>query len=350
MKRGLRRFLSLLFILGTMALVMWIAFSNNDLGSAWELLFTLNPLYLLLAWGCWFAYTFFDALGYHYFLRKQGYPVRMGYAVFLSLMGFYYSNITPGASGGQPMQIYYMSKRDIPIGIGTSAISMKFLSNQLVTVVLASVLWALNLGFVNAQLSGVRWLYLIGWAINAAAVPLILMVTFCRRTVQRMLGGLVRLGTRMRIIKRPDVAALRMNNMLDTYHASFMRLGRHPKQIFIQLMLSVLSVSGLMAIVLCVYAALGQSGVAWYELMTVAYLLFLSASYTPLPGASGAQEGGFLVFYHGLFAEGVLGMALLVWRFMSYYMFLIVGAALSIIMQLRLSRASRTVDASGERP
>lgn len=109
----------------------------------------LDPWWLLGAAGCWFAYLFFDALGYHYFLRKQGYGVKLSFALYISLMGFYYSNITPGASGGQPMQIYYMNKKGVPIGIGTSGISMKFIANQLMTVLMASALWLWNASFVD---------------------------------------------------------------------------------------------------------------------------------------------------------------------------------------------------------
>src|SRR5699024_9809158 len=157
-----------------------------DLENAWEALFTLDPWWLLGAAGCWFAYLFFDALGYHYFLRKQGYGVKLSFALYISLMGFYYSNITPGASGGQPMQIYYMNKKGVPIGIGTSGISMKFIANQLMTVLMASALWICNSAFVDRQLAGARWVVVIGWLINFAAVPLILLVAFHRPLVQRI--------------------------------------------------------------------------------------------------------------------------------------------------------------------
>ena len=143
-------------------------------------------------------------------------------------MGFYYSNITPGASGGQPMQIYYMNKRGVPIGIGTSGISMKFIANQLMTVLMASVLWLWNAAFVERQLAGARWVVIIGWLINFAAVPLILLVAFHRPLVQRIAAFFIRLGHRLRLVKDAQVAALRVNTMLDSYHASVLRLSRHP--------------------------------------------------------------------------------------------------------------------------
>ena len=39
-------------------------------------------------------------------------------------------------------------------------------------------------------------------------------------------------------------------------------------------------------------------------LLTLSLLLFISASYTPLPGASGAQEGGFLYYFRNIFTGG----------------------------------------------
>ena len=194
MKPGIRKLINFLFIGVTIALVCILAFGNSDLENAWEALFTLDPWWLLGAAGGWFSYLFFDALGYHYFLRKQGYEVKLSFALYISLMGFYYSNITPGASGGQPMQIYYMNKKGVPIGIGTSGISMKFISNQLMTVLMASALWLWNASFVDRQLAGARWVVVIGWLINFAAVPLILLVAFHRPLVQRIAAFFIRLA------------------------------------------------------------------------------------------------------------------------------------------------------------
>ena len=159
--------------------------------------------------------------------------------------------------------------------------------------------------------------------------------------VQRIAAFFIRLGHRLRLVKDAQVAALRVNTMLDSYHASVLRLSRHPRQILIQLGLSALSVLGLMSVILFVYRAFGEVGTPWHHLLTISFLLFLSASYTPLPGASGAQEGGFLLYYRGLFTQGTAGLALLVWRFMTYYLFLIIGAATTILTHLRGSAKAR---------
>ena len=67
------------------------------------------------------------------------------------------------------------------------------------------------------------------------------------------------------------------------------------------------------------------------ELITMGVLLYIGASYTPLPGASGAQEGGFAVMFSGIFPDAQLFVALMVWRFSTYYLSIIVGAVMSVV-------------------
>ncbi len=335
MKRNL---FSVLFIAVTLALIVIIAFSNNELTNAWNALFTLDMKWLVCALLGWFAYMLFDTLSLYYFLHKQKQAIPLAYSIYVTLMGFYYSNITPGASGGQPMQVYYLSKRGVPVPIGTSALSIKFFAQQMMVVLLTVLFWAGNAGFVDAQLGGVKWAIYIGCAINFAAIPLILLVALHRPMVQAIVGFIIRLGAKLKLIKHPEDKLVRISAGLDTYHASILRLANHPSQLVGMLLLAGLSLLGLMSVPWSVYHAFGMQGQPWSHLMTLAFLLFVSASYTPLPGASGAQEGGFLAFYSGMFTQGTIGLALLVWRFFTYYLFLLVGAVMSIGGNIRSNR------------
>ncbi len=346
MKPIWRKILNALFIFGVLTLVILMAFGNNELANAWETLFDLDPMWLAAALVCWLTCLLFDAASCYNFLRQQHYPVSYRRAFFISSLGYFYSNITPGASGGQPMQVYYMNKAGVPVGVATSCVTIKLVCSQFMIVLISSLLWAFNADFVNAQLSSVKWIIIIGWIINFMAIPPIILLSINRALVQRILLWFVRLGGRIKLIKDVDTAALRVETTLDAYRDSMLRLGRHPGQIAVQLLTMGISITALMCVVLCVFRAFGGTmstsaaaeGTPWYHLLTVAFLLFVSTSYTPLPGASGAQEGGFLVFYRGLFPAGTAGLTLLIYRFFSYYMFLIEGAVFVVTENIRSNR------------
>ena len=336
MKRNL---ISFLFIAATLGLMIALAFSNSELADAWDALYTLDLRWVLGALLGWFAYLLFDAMSMHYFLWRQGNRLPIASILYVTLIGLYYSNITPGASGGQPMQVYYLSKRKVPVPIGTSAISIKFFAQQLMMVLLSTTFWVTNAAFVDAQLGGFKWAIYIGYAINFASIPLVLLAAFHRPMVQAVLLFFVRIGATLKLVKHPEETTVHINAGLDTYHASILRLAKQPKQLIWMLVLAGLSIMGLMSVPYAVYHAFGMVGTPWYQLFTLAFLLFVSASYTPLPGASGAQEGGFLAFFRGLFTQGTTGLAILVWRFFTYYLFLIIGAVITIGSSIRDNRA-----------
>ena len=56
-----------------------------------------------------------------------------------------------------------------------------------------------------------------------------------------------------------------------------------------------------------------------------AHLGGVVAAYTPLPGASGAQEGVFSLYFQSLLPGDLMLSGLLAWRFITYYLVLIVG-------------------------
>ena len=322
----------------SLVMVLFIVFGNPELENAWDVLATLQPGWFIACLLCFAGYVWAEGAGLCAFLRMEGFHVRLNTATHFSFAGLYYANITPGASGGQPMQVYLMRKRGVPGGVATSALTARYFFNQMTVVLTAAVLWALNGSFVEAQLGQAKLFIVLGCLVNFATVPIVVLVMLKRPLVERIGRWGIRLLTNRKLCKHPESWESRMTATLDHFHGSLFDLLRHPGHLMFQLVISLVEMACLMLVPLMVYRALGLSGTHWYHLVTVAYLLFVSASYTPLPGASGAQEGGFLVYFAGLFPAGVLSVALLVWRFTTYYLCLLLGAADQVYSSLRSKR------------
>ena len=342
MNPKLKKALSALFILLSIAAVVCIAFGNPELSNAWDALRGLDAGWLAGLLACWACYAFFDALGTWFCLRKQGYSLGIGTVVSVTLIGFYYSNITPGASGGQPMQVNSLRKFGVPVGNGTTTVTVRLIANQFMVSVLSLVFLLLNRSFVYSQLSGAIWFVRVGWTINFSVVPLVLLAAFRRNLVRKLASGLIGLLSKLRLVRDRDAAMQKTAEVLDTYHSAIHDLLCSPSQLLIQCLCSTLSLLALTGSIVFVYHAFGLSGTPWYRLLTLSLLLFVSASYTPLPGASGAQEGGFMYYFNNIFTGGTKGLALLIWRFFTYYLFLFVGVATVLFERIRLFRRGRT--------
>lgn len=332
------KIISTAVILLSLAMVLIIVFTDQDLANVWDKLLTLDKGWLAAALLCYAGYVLAEGMGLFAFLRMESFRVRLASATHFSFAGIFYSNVTPSSSGGQPMQIYLMAQRGVPAGVATSALTARYFFNQLVLVVMTGILWLMNRDFAAQQAGHVAGLILLGMAVNFACVPIIVAVLLNRRLVERIALWGIRLLTKWCICKHPEVWEQKALGTLANFHDSLMDLVRHPLHLLIQLAVSIVEMTALMLVPLCVYRALGLSGTPLMHLLTVSFMLFVSASYTPLPGASGAQEGGFLVYFAGIFPAGTISVALLVWRFITYYLCLLIGSADAVWMALRKRR------------
>ncbi len=336
-----KRILSALFIVGSIVAVCFIALSNQELANAWDSFSKMDLRWLCAAFLCWAVFVLSDGMNYWSYLRRQGFQFSLGRAVHVALIGFYYSNLTPSAAGGQPMQVNSLRKAGIPVGYGTMAVTIRFITNETMLSVISLVLFLLNRDYVYAKLGDAMWFVRIGWLINFAAVPLVLLAAFKRNWIQKIAEWLIQGMSRIHLVRNTDATLSNVTAILDTYHTALRDLIHAPGQILVQFACSTVSLLTYFGIIIFVYYAFGQSGTPWYHVLTLSAMVYLTACYTPLPGSSGAQEGGFLVYFKGVFSEKTIGLALLVWRFFTFYLFLIVGVFMVLLEKNLVSRQNK---------
>lgn len=330
MKPGTKKLLNFLLIFGTLVVVLLVGFNGEEMTSVAAALKEIAPAWIAL---CALAYgvtVLADAASLHLFLRRQGQRISFGYAIMVSVMGSYYSNITPGASGGQPMQVYYLAKRKVPVGLATSALTVKFFCFQFMLAVVGTVLWIAHGPFIYEQLGRNRWILIVGYSYNCFSVCLVLLMALVKKPVQVLIRLALRLGVRLHLVKDQQATLKRWDEVHDTFYESIRQIARCPVDLLVQLALATLHLLSLMTVICFVYEAFGLEGVGYWQIIALGVMLYTSAAYTPLPGASGAQEGVFALYFAQVFPDGIRLMALLLWRFFTYYGSLIVGAVVSV--------------------
>lgn len=340
-KINYQQLFSFLLLLLTLAVVLYIGLSGNDINDLLAALWKLTPVDLLACLACWGLYVIFDALGLHHFLHMQGQKIRFGKSLHAAMTGIYYSNITPGATGGQPMEMYRLSKCGVPIGVSGSAMVVKFVFFQGVLLVLGTVLWICHIPFVHAQATGRLWFVVLGYIANFFTIGMVMLMAISKRAVRWVIGRCIAVGVKLHLCKNPEASHRKWENHCQSFLESVQLMIRHPKDMLIQCLIALGQLLSLMAVILAVYHALGLGRVSMGEMLTLGVLLYIGASYVPLPGASGAQEGGFASLFQGVFPDAQLFVALLIWRFSTYYLSVLVGAAMTLCENLHGLRKSK---------
>ncbi|MBR4331546.1 MAG: UPF0104 family protein, partial [Clostridia bacterium] len=159
----------------------------------------------------------------------------------------------------------------------------------------------------------------------------VILLAINKNIVRGIITLVIRAAKALHLVKDVSRLTSKADAAISDFHASVDMLTHHPIRLFYLYLLYCLQVLGLMSIVYCVYRALGLKQYGYFDILTLQFLLYIAASFTPLPGASGAQEGGFYIFFQQVFPADKLVGALLLWRFFTYYFTLIVGLSAVII-------------------
>lgn len=348
-KTNYQQLFSFLLLLITLLIVLCIGLNGNELDDLLAALKRLSPGFLFLCILSWALYVLFNALTMLHFLKVQGKAIKLSESLYAAMIGIYYCNVTPGATGGQPMEMYALSKYGVPVGISGSGMAVKFVVFQTVLLITGAVLWIMHADFVSAYAGSSWWFILLGYLANFFTIGMVVLMAISRKAVRWVIERCIRIGVRLHLCKAPDEARTKWENHCASFLDSVQLMLRRPRDLVIQCLIALGQLLSLMLVIIAVYHALGLQGVSTMQLITMGVLLYIGASYTPLPGASGAQEGGFAMMFRGIFPDALLFVALMIWRFCTYYLSVLVGAALTIgenVSALRMQKLQK--GASGE--
>ena len=342
--------LNALVIFGTVLIVIWFAVRNSDAKASLKAMLESDWRWLLAGLGVWFLSVSAEALVNQCFFIWQKVRIRYFSTLHITLLGMFYSNVTPAATGGQPMQVFAFKNRGVPVGVSSSSLAVKFFCFQFALLSGGAVLWLTQQSAVNACVGDAKWLIFAGFGINGLSVAVVLLLAVNRNIVRAIIVLILKAGHKLRIIKDLERSSSRADAALDDFSASVDMLVHHPLQIFVLLVLSWIQIFLLMSASYCVYRALHMQGHSPLLLMSLQWLLFIAASFTPLPGASGVQEGGFFLFYESIFPKDLQFPALLLWRAVTYYMALLIGLGSVIFESVRSIRRNRNAAGSSTAP
>ena len=330
----LRKLLYVGLILLTLGVVLYIGMRSGDLPASLEAIARIPFAYVAACVLCVFGGILMQTLSCRLAFAALGHGMAFGRLYAIMLLGEFYSYITPGASGGQPMQVYQFHRDHLPAGDTTAALTLHFQCFQITLLSLDLLLFALYRDFISAQIGANLPLFVIGFLANLALVSGSIMIAFYQRPVRFLvkMGGMLLRRLRFR---DPDRLEKLASGLAEGYYDAMRSLASDKRRLAGQFALALVRILLVMSVMFFIYRGLGQSAVGYGRIVAMGCLQYTSAAYTPLPGASGAQEGVFGLYFSGILPGSLLLSALLCWRFVTYYLVLIVGFFVTTALGLR---------------
>lgn len=286
-----------------------------------------NPIWITVAVLTIIVYCFIQSLALHLIIRnyKKDYPYKK--TLQLTYITNFFNGITPFSTGGQPMQVYLLKKDGIKIETGTNIIMQNFILYQLALVAYGIIALGLNYLFqIFPHIPVLGDLIIVGFTINTLIMVGLFVISFSKKFNKWLINLGIKILSKLKIVKDLEKTKQEWDNHLETFHEGATSLWKNKKVCIQSFIYQFLSLTCYYILPFFVLKALGVTNeITMVEAIVSSAYVLIIGSFVPIPGASGGIEYGFLQFFGTFVTGSILSAGLIVWRFISYYLLMIIG-------------------------
>lgn len=309
----------------TIAVITYMLMTN-DISQLALALKNAKISWLIAALLCLLAYWILESGVLYFTANSKQHRLSFSKAVQTIMIGQLFNNLTPFASGGQPVQAYFLTKNKFNVGEASSILLMKFIVYQTALIFYSGILLLIKLTFFMHNVSKLSSLILIGFSVNFAVVVGLICIGFFPVFTEKLTVGFINLLAAIKIIKNKDKIIKKADIHITEFNQGFKQLMQKKSILFQTAFISLIQLTAFFIIPFCICMSLQAMS---YSVLTVvaagAFVLMIS-SFVPLPGASGGAEVSFYAFF-GIFLiqHSILTVAVLLWRILTFYFPIIAG-------------------------
>lgn len=343
-KKKKRIWSAILFIVNVLLVVLVFWNFANEQGGVQPLstLIGNNPkwTYIFIAIGLYFATVLFNSLKFLFLIHNKTRKWKFWFSFKLATIGRYYDLVTPLGSGGQPFEIYYMKKNGYSGDVSTAIPLAKYMFWQIAFLLICLII----LIFFPQTYASSTLVTVCAWVGLAIILALFLFVFFMsitRKWGASLVVSVLKLLHKMKIVKDYRKALQKVLRFVKQYQNCIKSFAKSPFTVIMVILSTMASIISNALIAYFVYISFADVRmITWWEIVCKCVICELAVSFFPLPGGSGATELSFNALLGALFPEGTLFWGILIWRILTYYLYIFQGAII-LVWDMFASRIHR---------
>ena len=317
------------FLVVIFALTIYGVFHGEDLGAMMEAMRRADVRWLLPGLFCVVFFIWGESIIIWYMMHSFQIPVKRRTCFLFSSVGFFFSCITPSASGGQPMQLYYMKKEKISLPVSTVILMIVTITYKAVLVVVGLGLVLFGQGFLHRYLTEILPVFYLGIGLNVFCVTAMLILVFHPALARTILVLGLKIVEKLHLMKRKESRLKKLEASMEVYQNTAAYLGTHKMVLVNVLAITFVQRFALFAATWFVYRAFHLSGISFITivlLFTGGMPLFDSVCH----GMGIAGTGGFgnwnnsIAHYNSAYLQNVISVFMILFgiNFNAYFLLL----------------------------
>lgn len=327
MNKTLKKVLTFLVIVLVTGLVLYFSLKDNYDEIINQIL-TINKGFLFLSFLLIIIYWLLKALVMKITVKKFKDNYTFFTALRLIVETNFFHAVTPFASGGQPYEIFSLKRSNLKMADATNVSIQNFIVYQIALVVLGTIAVICNYFMhIFPSNSFLKYLVTIGFIVNLVVIIVLFIISFTKKLNQKIVNFIIVALNKIRLVKNKEKTIEKFEKYISEFHSGAKILMQDKKTFMFMILCNFLALLAYYLIPLALLYGTGDlnSMNAFESVIASAYVMMIG-SFVPIPGGTGGLEYGFIVFYSTFITGPVLNAIMLLWRFITYYFGMIVGA------------------------
>lgn len=307
--------------------VMYFAL-KDDFNTTIKYLATVNLLWIGVGILAFVLYLIFQSLSLHIFMKGIDKNYKFKDTILLILSAQFFNAITPFSSGGQPFQMYLMKKQGIKLTDSGNVLLQNFIAQQLSIIIMGTFSIVINKVFnIIPQDNMLRKIVVIGYVVNIVVLLILFMLSYAKKTNTELFNKILNFIFKFKFIRNKNDIKEKLLNKIDEFYEGSAYFKKNISKLFRATLYNVIGLVFYYIIPLFVFFSIGEvSSITILESIVCSGYTYLIGSFVPIPGGTGGLEYGFIQFFQGFTVGATLSACMILWRFITYYFGMIIGA------------------------
>lgn len=326
MKNKIKIFTNALIILVVLGLVLFFALKDNY-REIISLIKSISIIWIVISMLLLFLYRFLIGSSMYLLVRNGKEKISLLRTFQISFIILFFHGVTPFSTGGQPMEVYYLHNEKVPIEKATNIVLQNFMLYQTALILVGIFTIGYNYMFNIFPFNNfMRNLVMLGFFINFAVWLFTFIVAFGKKSGVKLINICTNIIYKLKIIKDKEKWLNRVMDYANKFYDSAISLKNNKKVIFKALLINVLALLVLYSIPFVLIYGFKGIDLGLFDVIVATSYVMIIGSFVPIPGGTGGIEYSFVYFFGYLLSGSVVPALMLIWRFITYYMGMIIGA------------------------
>lgn len=275
-----------------------------------------------------FLYFTFDGLRLYYVLRTLNTDIDFRHIVKLVFINLFISNVTPFATGGGFVQIYFLNKKGVSLGNATAATTIRTVLATMFFFIATPLIILTGERFTKVVPKETILFYIFLFSI--LYFSFFYIVIFKNRLLKKILYNLLRFIRNKDIISKAKFRELCQNlfEEIDVFSDNLNYFLRGSKKDVLSTLISTLLflLAEFSFSVILIYG-LGYE-VSIISIIFMQVIVVFSMYFAPTPGATGVAEGSYSLLFARFVSSSDIVPLIFAWRFLTKYIGMLIGMVL----------------------